>query len=351
MLAEFIIGESPLIVALRELILTIARTDLPVIIQGPTGVGKELVAQAIHTLSGRSGELVAFNVCAIADGMFEDALFGHVKGAFTGALRDSPGYLAEANGGTVFFDEIGGLAPANQAKLLRAIETGRYRPVGASRDRCSAFRTVAATNEPIDALVDEGRFRGDLAHRLAGVVIDVPPLAHRTEDVSVLARHFLNGHRREDGVHLDANAVAALMEHDWPGNVRELKYTLERAAAFASSGRLGRREIAAALRSRRGSRPDEVPPVANRHDANRRELVAVMEEACWSVDAAAARLGVDRTTVYRRLRRAGVAANGISPGRPEARNGSPVARCGTLSRHTRATTCDNRVASNAQVAE
>jgi len=158
-LDERIIGESQLIRELRSRIIRYAATNLPVLIQGPSGTGKELIAESLHTLSGRTGAFVAFNVCAVADTMFEDALFGHARGAFTGADRDRVGYLTEAHRGTVFLDEISGLSLSMQAKLLRAIETRRFRPVGARTDAVSDFRVIAASNEDIGDLVQQRRFR------------------------------------------------------------------------------------------------------------------------------------------------------------------------------------------------
>src|SRR5678816_48003 len=171
-----LIGDSFPMQRLRALIARVAPTNVPVLIEGATGTGKELVAAMLHRLSGRGGAFVPFNVCALPDSMFEDALFGHVKGAYTGAAGDTLGYLREANGGTAFFDEISGLALGLQPKLLRAIETRTIRAVGSSRDVTSDFRVVAATNECLDELVDAGRFRADLNHRLSGLVLTVPTL-------------------------------------------------------------------------------------------------------------------------------------------------------------------------------
>jgi DNA-binding NtrC family response regulator len=190
MIADLLVGESAVMVRLRDLVLRLAPARLPVLVQGPTGAGKELVAQALHRASGRKGRCVAFNACAIPDAMFEDALFGHVRGAFSGASHDHTGYLGEANGGTVFMDEIGSLGIDAQAKLLRAVETRVFRPVGARRDQESDFRLVTATNVRLGDLVGTGRFRPDLAHRISAAVITVPALAEHPEDIPALAEHF-----------------------------------------------------------------------------------------------------------------------------------------------------------------
>src|SRR5512146_522674 len=181
-----LIGDSKPMQRLRALIARVAPTKVPVLIEGETGTGKELVAASLHKQSRRDGAFVAFNVCALSDSMFEDALFGHAKGAFTGAVGESLGFLREANGGTAFLDEISGLPLAQQAKLLRALETGVVRPIGSARDAITDFRLIAATNERVDDLVDQGRFRPDLAHRLRGLVLTLPTLAERVDDIPAL---------------------------------------------------------------------------------------------------------------------------------------------------------------------
>ena len=302
--AQQLIGGSLAIRELRATIARVAPSSFPVLVLGGRGVGKELVATALHGASGRGGRFVAFNACAIPDTMFEDMLFGHVRGAFTGASADVPGYLAEAHGGTAFFDEISGIATANQSKLLRALETRAYRPIGARADRRSDFRLVAATNEDLDALIEDGRFRADLADRLSVVVIRVPPLRERLEDVPMIAAYFLKSLDPSGETTLNRDATTLLMEHDWPGNVRQLKHTLERAILMAQTPILDGPTIALAL-SLRLSPPSADSP---KRDYERRRLVQVMERAEWHIDRAAELLDVDRTTVYRRLRRLGIAA-------------------------------------------
>jgi DNA-binding NtrC family response regulator len=293
-IARTIIGNSGAIRNLRGLIEIAGPTKLPVLIQGPTGSGKELVAAALHQASGRRGAFVAFNVCAIGETMFEDALFGHARGAFTGALVETAGFLLEANHGTAFFDEISGLQLGLQAKLLRAIETGEFRPIGAKRDVRSDFRVVSATNEPIDQLVADARVRSDLAHRIGGVILNVPSLAERPDDVPLLVRHFLE---RSGYGHLgvQAEAIGVLQEHDWPGNVRELKQLVEWAAVMSTdvlSADVLR--VAMAHRSRA-----VVPSLTN---GERGALRALLEEHAWDIDSAATSLGVHRATLYRRMK-------------------------------------------------
>ena len=282
---------------LRALIARVAPTRLPVLIEGPTGSGKELVAAQLHCASGRTGSLVAFNVCAIGETMFEDALFGHVRGAYTGAIGESMGFLREANGGTAFFDEISGLPLPLQAKLLRAIETGVFRPIGAARDARSDFRPIAATNDDLSELVREGRFRADLWHRMSGVVLRVPALVDRIDDVPVLARHFLGG-----GASVTDDAMAALMTRAWPGNVRELRQVLEAASVFGN-GVIDATAIDAAVANRGARTPKNSPA---RSLAERSELVAVLESAAWDTSRAASELGIHRATMYRRMKRHGI---------------------------------------------
>jgi DNA-binding NtrC family response regulator len=298
-IARTIIGKSAAIRRLRELIALAAPSRLPVLVQGPTGAGKELVAAALHAASGRRGPLVPFNVCAISESVFEDALFGHVRGAYTGAVNDTPGLLREAHGGTVFLDEISGLALPLQAKLLRAIETRSFRPVGGPRDVQSDFRVVAATNERLDLLVAERRFRADLAHRLGAVVINVPPLTERLEDVPLLVRHFLDraGYSHSS---VTRDALARLQAHDWPGNVRELQHAVEWGAALCAPV-LGTEAVDAVLAQRAVPATTMTAPVVP--SIERRALEQLLERHRWNTQTAARELGIHRATLYRRMKR------------------------------------------------
>lgn len=298
-----LIGDSRPMRRLREMIYTIAPTRLPVLIEGETGTGKELIAALVHRHSGRRGAFVPFNVCALGESMFEDSLFGHVRGAYTGAVSDSMGFLREADGGSAFFDEISGLPLPLQAKLLRAVETGVFRPIGAARDVRSDFRVVAATNEHLGDLVDRGRFRADLKHRMSGVVVSIPSLAERVDDIPELARHFVQ-RATGTGMPIDGAALELLMAIPWPGNVRELKQVVDVASAFAR-GVLSVDAVRMALSQRRES-PMQVRErgMADRHE--RRELVTALEDMAWDIDRAAAHLGIHRATMYRRIKRHGI---------------------------------------------
>jgi DNA-binding NtrC family response regulator len=291
-----LLGDSASMRTVRELTIAVAPTTLPVLILGPTGVGKELVARAVHALSGRPGALVCFNAAAVSDSMFEATMFGHVRGAFTGAVSDHPGYLAEADRGSLFLDEVASMGTAVQAKLLRAIETGEFRAVGARANARSQFRLVSAANEDMAALARERRFRDDLLHRLAGVVIEVPSLAERRDDIPFLARHFLTcdgyGH-----VTLDDDAADLLRDRNWPGNVRELRHVMSLVAALC-----GTRVTAAGLRRALGLRLQ--PDLSLVGDApERRELTDALERNRWDTDRTADELGIHRTTLYRRMKR------------------------------------------------
>jgi len=305
-IAQHLIGESAPMRHLRSLISRVAGSTIPVLVEGETGAGKELVARALHQSSGRRGDLIAFNVCAIADTMFEDALFGHVRGAYTGAVQNSAGYLAEANGGTLFLDEIGGLPLASQAKLLRAIETKEFRPVGARADQRSDFRLIAASNEDMTRLVERGQFRRDLAHRLGAMRVAVPPLRERLEDVPILAAHFAahakSGHATDTVLGIDV--IRALQAHSWPGNVRELRHVVE--ASIALSSGMVREEDVSALIQRDVSGPTQM-----RLAHQGRDLLDQLDRCAWDVNEVASELGVHRTTVYRRLRRLGISEPGV----------------------------------------
>jgi transcriptional regulator with PAS, ATPase and Fis domain len=277
-------------------------------VQGATGSGKELVTQGVHLASGRPGPLVAMNVCAVPDAMFEDALFGHVRGAFTGAHTETVGYLSEADGGSILLDEINGLSLASQAKLLRAIETGVFRPVGARRDRQSNFRVIAASNVDLIGLVMSGAFRQDLFYRLSGLTIRVPDLRHRLDDLAALVSHFLC-HDRLDNVQFSPDALAELRRHAWPGNVRELRSVIARAALLADGGRVDAATARTAIDVNSVDARVQIP-VAD----SRTELITLLNEYRWNTSKVADRLGVHRATVYRRIQRYGLVSGSFDNG-------------------------------------
>jgi DNA-binding NtrC family response regulator len=309
--STLLIGDSLPMRRLRALISRVASSSLPVLIEGETGSGKELVARALHQQSGRSGPLVALNVCALPDTMFEASMFGHVRGAFTGALHDAAGYLTEAHRGTLFLDEVSALTPGNQVKLLRAIETREFRPVGARADQRSDFRLVAASNEDLGRLVEGGRFRRDLMHRLGGVRLNVPPLRERLEDVPMLAAHFAAGvsNGRADDVVIPDGALRTLLVHSWPGNVRELRHVIEASIAL-SDGVVHEDDVSALIQPASNS-------ARMRLAHQGKDLLTQLDQSAWDVNEVASALGVHRATVYRRLRRLGVDEQGLRLPSPE----------------------------------
>lgn len=341
---SMLLGESGVMQRLKALILRVGPTGLPVLVEGPTGSGKELVAQALHASSGRRGKLVAFNVCAIPESVFESALFGHVRGAFTGATSDVPGYLREAHSGTAFFDEIAGLPAFLQTKLLRAIETREFRAVGARVDQRSDFRVVAATNDRGIQLVAAGRLREDLFERLAAVLISVPPLRDRIEDVPLLAHRFLStSAASQPELRLTSGALRLLQECDWPRNVRQLRNTIVRAVAITANATIGREEISAAL-----DQGGTLAPAFS-DSFERRRLLSVLEENEWKVSIAALRLGVDRATLYRRLKRHGIDVSIARAAAPagDLRTSSNLL-CRATSHDVAATGCDRVLGSNTE---
>jgi len=298
-----IIGESRTIRQLRERVTKLAPSRVPVLIQGPTGAGKELVAEALHQLSGRAGTLVPLNVSAFAESMFEDAFFGHVKGAFSDAVRDAAGALAEAHRGTLFLDEVGSLARSAQPKLLRAIELGRYRPVGGNVDRHSEFRVVAAANEDLETLVETGQFRFDLLQRLRASLIRVPSLDERREDIPLLVDVFL---ARACGSavappRFSDDAIEWLRARPWPGNVRELKHTVESVLAEVHDDVIGPCEIESIAPG-----ADRLAKPVSTVGVEKRELLEVLDTHGWDIQSVAQSLGVHRVTVWRWMQRCGI---------------------------------------------
>ncbi len=231
-----LIGVSPVMERVREMIRRVARSDEPVLIVGESGVGKELVAEAVHRLSRRSaGPFQARNCGALPEQLFESEMFGTERGAYTGAIRRA-GAFELADGGTLFLDEVGELVPANQVKLLRALENGRFHRIGGTEERRADLRIVAATNRDLKAALAEGDFRADLYYRLNVLQVTIPPLRHHREDIPLLVQHFHNDvGESAQGTRFSVDALARLSAYDWPGNIRELRNVVHRAAVCAES--------------------------------------------------------------------------------------------------------------------
>ena len=238
---EGVVGNSP---AFREVLQTLsiaAGGDIPIVIEGESGTGEELLACVVHRQSPRSkGPFISLNCAALPPTLLESELFGHTRGAFTGAVRERRGLFATADGGTLFLDEIAEMAPEVQAKLLRVLQSGEYRPVGSDRVLQADVRIVAATRRSLSADVKAGRFREDLFFRLNGLLVRVPPLRKRKEDIPLLIKRFLDEFQPPgERLSLEKNALACLLAYEYPGNVRELETVIRRAVLFASDGTIG----------------------------------------------------------------------------------------------------------------
>jgi DNA-binding NtrC family response regulator len=305
-----VIGRSPVMLALSDQVARLARFDVPVLVTGETGTGKELVAQALHSLSvRRGGSLVALNCGAIHAGTAASELFGHARGAFTGADGPKVGVFERAGGGTVFLDELGELHPAQQAALLRVLETREVLPMGASRTVAVDFRLVAATHRELQSEVAGGRFREDLYYRIAVAGVRVPPLRERRGDLRLLAVHFLAEASVGPAPPLLDDALDWLDGHRWPGNVRELRNVIQRAL-IASDGRaigaslleLGARSFAPGA----GQLAADGPAPDGRGELMRARLTDALRRSGGNKTRAAALLGISRSTLYEQLRRTGL---------------------------------------------
>jgi Nif-specific regulatory protein len=304
-----IVGESPAIRALRDTVGRVARTDLPVLILGESGSGKEVVARAIHYGSARHARpFVPVNCAAIAESLLESELFGHEKGAFTGADATRQGKFELASGGTLFLDEIGDMSAGGQAKLLRVLEDRSVVRVGGSQAIPVDARVVAATNRQLAEAVRAGKFRQDLYYRLTVVTIDLPPLRERRDDVVPLAEFFLGQFGRDAGrprLKLSAEAKRRLKEHDWPGNVRELRNLMERVAFLCPSDTVEASDLVFILKPPAGEAADAFADMTLA-DATRafetRHIEHAIERAGGNMTEAARLLGLQRTNLYRKMR-------------------------------------------------
>ncbi len=302
---ENAVGRSEAMLAVFKTAARVAASDATVLILGESGTGKELVARAIHDASPRAtGSFVPVDCGAIAEGVLESELFGHVRGAFTGAQQARRGLFEESRGGTLFLDEIGDVGPGLQARLLRALQEGTIRRVGANEPILVDARVVAATNRDLEAAVKSGRFREDLYYRLNVVTIRIPPLRERREDVPLLAEHFAAKHGRGEGAAVSAEARELLVAYEWPGNVRELENVIARALALNPSGVIVPADLPDSIRG--GEAPPRGLPLPAGYrptldELSRRYAALVLGEAGGNKTRAAEMLGIDRKTLYRIL--------------------------------------------------
>ena len=306
-----LLGESPPMRRLREEIARVAATDARVLITGENGTGKELVARQIHRLSERSGApLVEVNCAAIPEDLIESELFGHVRGSFTGASEDRRGKFEEADGATLFLDEVADMSAKTQAKVLRALQEGRFTRVGGTRPIESDARVLSATNKNLSEEIRRGAFREDLYFRLAVVPIEVPPLRERPDDIPLLAEHFLreaSGRFGRKPKSLSAAAVGALQAYRWPGNVRELKNLIERLMILCPSEEVRREDLPAEIRDAIGESIAPNAPLRDaRDDFERRYILAALRKYRGNVSRTAEALDLERSNLYRKLKTYGI---------------------------------------------
>ena len=310
-----LVGRHPAMIATYKLIGQVTDTRTPVLVRGETGTGKELIARAIHFNSRLADEpFVALNCTAVAETLLESELFGHVRGAFTGAVGDRRGRFELAGRGTLFLDEIGDTSSAFQAKLLRVLQEHEFTPVGGEKPRRTEARVIAATNRDLESLVGAGRFREDLYYRLRVVEMHVPPLRSRRDDVPLLVSHFVDRMSREmhlGPVSVSPSALNALTAYDWPGNVRELENTMARAMVVARGGVIGAEHLS--LGVARATQPTSAlnGAAVDEDDSleamERAHVARILRKTGGNKRQAAQRLGVSRPTLDRLIEKYGIA--------------------------------------------
>jgi len=308
------IGRSQGLKGVLEILRRIAPSDVPILVEGESGTGKDLLARAAHAMSRRAaGPYLALNMSAIPENLAEAELFGHEKGAYTGADQARTGYFADAKGGTLFLDEIGLLPAQLQPKLLRVLQDGEFTPVGSRKPQKADVRVIAATNEDLAKSVKEGKFREDLWFRLRVVPVRLPPLRERREDIPLLVEHFIRKHSvRLDRppLPLDAAALRAVLDHGWPGNVRELEHAIERGLLLAQGEAITLADLPPELTPAPAGEPG--PGGADgryrraRDAWEQRFLEELLREAGGSVGRAAELAGIHRSTLYEKLARYGL---------------------------------------------
>jgi DNA-binding NtrC family response regulator len=319
-----VVGHAPSLRTALDLVARVAATDVNVFISGESGTGKELIARALHDTSTRkNAPFVAINCAAVPEALIESQLFGHVRGAFTDARQDRKGLFVQADGGTVFLDEIGDLPLSLQPKLLRALQERRVLPVGADEEVAFDARVVAATHKDLERMIADGTFRDDLYYRLNVVEVRLPPLRERGSDVLMLAQHFLQtfaARMKKPVEGISAPAAQKLLEYDWPGNVRELMNCIERAVALTQTTHIVVADLPDRIQRHKSQTLviDAAVDVLPLEDVEKRYILRVLDLAGGQRSKAAEMLGIDRKTLYRKLNAWGVedSAKESSEGRP-----------------------------------
>jgi two-component system nitrogen regulation response regulator NtrX len=301
--------------ALRKQIAVVAPTDGRVLISGESGVGKELVARAVHAQSRRAAApFVEVNSAAIPEELIESELFGHVKGAFTGATAAKKGKFEIADGATLFLDEVSDMSANVQAKVLRVLEEQRFEPVGSNTPVNVDVRIIAATNKKLDEEIEKGAFRSDLYFRLNVIPFEVPPLRERLEDVALLVEHFNKRFAKsyaKKPPRFDPKAIEAMQSYTWPGNVRELRNTVERIVIMHTNHRVGVKDLPAFGSAEPPASSYRFPSFKEASDAYHREFIQrKLDEADGNVSRAAELMGIDRSHLYRRMRALGINVRG-----------------------------------------
>lgn len=306
---RLMIGDSPALHQLRSMIDAVAKFDMTVLITGESGVGKELVAREIHDASSRSSNnFVAIDCCALQDKLFESELFGHERGAFTGADRQKPGLIEMAKNGTLFLDEIGEVEPTIQAKLLRVLETGQFRRLGGTKELSANVRFITATNRDLESLSREGKFRSDLYFRLSGFSLHVPRLCERRQDIPTLVEHFINSHdfSPRAAKTIKPAALKALIAYDWPGNIRELKNTIERAIIVSQQEtEIGLEHLSFGRSSGQNGLPLQFDHEPTLQEFEREYLRYLLEKYSGQRGKIASVLGISERNIYRLLHKYG----------------------------------------------
>jgi DNA-binding NtrC family response regulator len=304
-----VVGRSPKMEEVYHLVQRVAACDSTVLIYGESGTGKEVIAREIHFASARAeGPFVSINCGALPESLLESELFGHVKGSFTGAVRDKEGLFAVANGGTFLLDEVGETTPVIQVKLLRVLQEREIIPVGGTRPISVNVRLIAATNADLEEKIHEGTFRADLFYRLNVIPMHIPPLRERKEDIPLLVDHFLKRFDAKGRKRVAPEAMEILLHYGWPGNVRELENNVERMVILHDKDLITPDDLPARLRSRSESSPiDETDPSSlSLEDLEKRHLVRVLEQTGWQKRKASSILGINTSTLYRKLQRYGL---------------------------------------------